>query len=79
MDDIRSIIQDELRQALTGLMPPSPAATIPIAPTIPSLLFARLVVVELFSFVIDFRLESILTCLSPFVTKHKTQMNLLWL
>ena len=30
------MIQDELRQALTGLMPPSPAATIPIAPTIPS-------------------------------------------
>ena len=36
MDDIRAMIQDELRQALTGLMPPSPAATIPIAPTIPS-------------------------------------------
>ena len=36
MDDIRSMIQDELRQALTGLMPPSPAATIPIAPTSPS-------------------------------------------
>ena len=36
LDDIRAMIQDELRQALTGLMPPSPAATIPIAPTIPS-------------------------------------------
>ena len=36
IDDIRVMIQDELRQALTGLMPPSPAATIPIAPTIPS-------------------------------------------
>ena len=36
MDDIRAMIRDELRQALTGLMPPSPAATIPIAPTIPS-------------------------------------------
>ena len=36
MDDMRAMIQDELRQALTGLMPPSPAATIPIAPTIPS-------------------------------------------
>ena len=36
MDDMRAIIQDELRQALTGLMPPPPAATIPIAPTIPS-------------------------------------------
>ena len=36
MDDIRAMIQDELRQALTGLTPTSPAATIPIAPTIPS-------------------------------------------
>ena len=36
MDDIRAMIRDELRQALTGLIPPSPAATIPIAPTIPS-------------------------------------------
>ena len=36
MDDIRAMIQDELRQALTGLMPPSPAAAIPIAPAIPS-------------------------------------------
>ena len=36
MDDIRAMIRDELRQALTGLMPPSSAATIPIAPTIPS-------------------------------------------
>ena len=35
MDDMRVMIQDELRQALTGLMPISPAATIPIAPTIP--------------------------------------------
>ena len=34
MDDIRDMIQDELRQALTGLMPPPPAAVIPIAPTI---------------------------------------------
>ena len=37
MDDIRAMIRDELRQALTELMPPSPAATIPIAPTIPSI------------------------------------------
>ena len=37
MDDIRAIIQDEMRQALTGLMPPPPAAAIPIAPTIPLL------------------------------------------
>ena len=36
MDDMRAMIQDELRQALTGLMPPPPAAAIPIAPTIPS-------------------------------------------
>ena len=36
MDDIRAMIRDELRQALTRLMPPSPTATIPIAPTIPS-------------------------------------------
>ena len=36
LDDIRAIIQDELRQALIGLMPPSPTAAIPIAPTIPS-------------------------------------------
>ena len=36
MNDIRAMIQDELRQALTGLMPPPPVATIPIARTIPS-------------------------------------------
>ena len=36
MDDIRAMIQDELRQALTGLMPPPPATAIPITPTIPS-------------------------------------------
>ena len=36
MDDIRAMIQDELRQALTGLMPPTPTTAIPIAPTIPS-------------------------------------------
>ena len=36
MDDIRAMIQDELRQALTWLMPPPPAAAIPITPTIPS-------------------------------------------
>ena len=36
MNDIRAMIQDELRQALTGLMPPPPVAAIPIAPTIPS-------------------------------------------
>ena len=36
MDDIRAMIQDELRQALTGLIPSPPAADIPIAPTIPS-------------------------------------------
>ena len=35
MDDMRVMIQDELRQALTGLMPPTPAAAIPIAPIIP--------------------------------------------
>ena len=36
MDDIRAMIQDELRQALTGLMPPPPTAAIHIAPIIPS-------------------------------------------
>ena len=36
MNDIRAMIQDELREALTGLMPPPPVAAIPIAPTIPS-------------------------------------------
>ena len=36
MDDMRAMIQDELRQALTGLIPPTPAATILIAPIIPS-------------------------------------------
>ena len=36
MNNIRAMIQDELRQALTGLMPPSPAVAIPIAPTISS-------------------------------------------
>ena len=36
MDDIRAMIQDELRQDLTGLMPPPPAVAMPIAPTIPS-------------------------------------------
>ena len=36
MDDIRVMIQDELRQALNGLMSLPQAATIPIAPTIPS-------------------------------------------
>ena len=36
MDDIRAMIQDELRQALTWLIPPPPVAAIPIAPTIPS-------------------------------------------
>ena len=36
MDDIRAMIQDELRQALTGLIPPPPAVAMPIAPTIPS-------------------------------------------
>ena len=41
MDDIRAIIQDELRQALTRLMPPPPAAAIPIAPTIPSVADAQ--------------------------------------
>ena len=40
MDDIRAMIQDELRQALTGLMPPPPAAVIPIAPIIPSVVDA---------------------------------------
>ena len=34
MDDMRTMIQDELRQALTGLIPPPPDAVIPIAPTI---------------------------------------------
>ena len=33
---MRAIIQDELRLALIGLMPPTPAATIPIVPIIPS-------------------------------------------
>ena len=37
MDDIGAMIQDELRQALTGLMPLLPAAAISIAPTIPSI------------------------------------------
>ena len=36
MDDIRAMIQEELRQALNGLMPPLPAVVIPIAPIIPS-------------------------------------------
>ena len=36
MDDIGAMIQDELRQALTGLISPPPATAIPIAPTIPS-------------------------------------------
>ena len=36
MDDIRAMIQDELRQALTGLMPPPLATAIPITLTIPS-------------------------------------------
>ena len=36
MDDIRAIIQDELRQALIGLMPPTPTAAIPITHIIPS-------------------------------------------
>ena len=36
MDDIRAIIQDELRQTLTGLIQPPPAIAMPIAPTIPS-------------------------------------------
>ena len=36
MHDIRAMIQDELREALTGLMPPPPAVAIPIASTIPS-------------------------------------------
>ena len=36
MNDIRAMIQDELRQALIGLMPPPPATAIPITPTIPS-------------------------------------------
>ena len=40
-DDIRAMIQDELRQALTGLMLLSPAAAIPIAPTIPSVADAQ--------------------------------------
>ena len=35
MDDMRAMIQDELKQALTGLMPPTPAVVIPIAPIIP--------------------------------------------
>ena len=36
MDDMRAMIQDELRQALIGLMPPTLAAVILIAPIIPS-------------------------------------------
>ena len=36
MDDIRAMIQDKLRQALTGLMSPLPAVSIPITPTIQS-------------------------------------------
>ena len=36
MDDIRAMIQDELRQVLNGLMSPPPTTAIPIAPTIPS-------------------------------------------
>ena len=35
MDDMRAMIQEELRQALSGLMPPPPVAAIPIAPIIP--------------------------------------------
>ena len=33
MDDMRAMIQDELRQALSGLMPPPPTAAIPIIPS----------------------------------------------
>ena len=36
IDDMRAMIQNELRQALTGLMPLLSAAAIPIAPIIPS-------------------------------------------
>ena len=36
MNNMRAMIQDELRQALTGLMPPPPATAIPITPIIPS-------------------------------------------
>ena len=36
MDDMRAMIQDELRQALVGLTLPLPAAVILIAHTIPS-------------------------------------------
>ena len=36
IDDIRAMIQNELRQALTGLTPPPPTAALPIAPTIQS-------------------------------------------
>ena len=36
MNDMSAMIQDELRKALIGLMPPTPAAAIPIAPIIPS-------------------------------------------
>ena len=36
MDDMRAMIQDKLRQALTGLMPLTPAVAIHIAPIIPS-------------------------------------------
>ena len=38
MDDMRAMIEDELRRALTGLIPPPPAAFIPIAPIIPSVI-----------------------------------------
>ena len=34
MDDMRAMIQDELRQTLTGLIPPTPAIVMPITPTI---------------------------------------------
>ena len=33
MDDMRAMIQDELRHNLSGLMPPPPAAAIPIIPS----------------------------------------------
>ena len=52
MDDIRAMIQDELRQALTGLTPTSPAATIPIAPTIPSVADASRTPTVLTTFVV---------------------------
>ena len=35
MDDMRTMIQDELRQALTRLMPLLPSVAIPIVPIIP--------------------------------------------